>query len=84
MSPTLGKKTFEKKEVLTIGESSAVDDGAPDLMEKEEAELGQGPIKHGTGDDCRCLWLCPGPLMKMLRGHNALNPVVGTPLPKPT
>jgi hypothetical protein len=70
--------TFEKK-ALIVMVHGADDDGAPDLIE-EEAEVGQGPIEH---DDCRCLWLCPEPLLKMLRGHNAQNSAVGTPLPKP-
>ena len=74
--------TFEKKALIVVVHG-ADDDGAPDLI-KEEEEVGQEPIEHDTGDDCRCLWLCPEPLLKMLRGHNAQNSAVGTPLPKLT
>jgi hypothetical protein len=71
--------TFEKK-VLILEEQGVIDNGARAPIGGEEGGLvGQGLIKTDAGNECRCLWLCPEPLMKMLRGQNKQNPWVVTP-----
>ena len=79
ISPTFVKK--ESNLLKNCDEAiNSVEDMAPDLIDKEK--LGE-EIPEQSSDDCRCLWLCPELLLKMLRGPNAQNPSAIIPLPTP-
>ncbi|KAL3815560.1 hypothetical protein ACHAXA_001964 [Cyclostephanos tholiformis] len=69
--------TFERKDLI-LGEQCAMSGGALSSIGKEVGS-GQGPIEPDA--DCRCFWLCPEPLMKMLRGQNKQNPWIVNPNP---